>query len=692
MILGISLPCMTSMLPALADESLPPGGRSLFDILTTAQTPEGPRLKVPFPFDKLRTLIKTKGHLSDENLAETLVPIGRSLQREAAAPDYFRSPRRVLGVTGAPTSSRGGAPLILKNRLYLGYQPKSEVLEVISYNEGAGRFEFQIVENYAHGKKSRTVQARRPLCLSCHRNGGPIFSNPPWSETPANPEIAARLAMVAATPFPNSGSIEANRRSAADLHRSVGAANRLLHASKYWAGACIAPNTARYCKVSLLSTALEHRLSGRRSFGQGDFLSRRETEDFLEESQRFAWPDGFKIASPFIDDVDPFSLDTNDAHGSADPLVEVPPSRVLDVADADGNNQIIDLLGDVFTEVDIRWLDRTLSTVAESVGAPRRVAGVPCVVQPVSPSDTKNMTFICDGGVPGFPKMNGRIVRAGGEAPEILIDKLSIELLAYHDLEAEVMATSRDLSGIRTLRLRPIDPTTGLQPRTGDGWVVASLEWPLPDSPRQGYRAVFTIRDDIKRFRVTASTLSGYRLVGAERAITDGGIRGPEIMKALAIRLGQPAPDWCCDPPPNLPPATMSAEAAGLTIPGLSTVPGPAHPSLQAFHRVCGACHAGRGAAPPNFLHGSSERQIEAIADCAPRILERLSQWRSKTRRLPPMPPPSYLTGIGGTAEEWMASTDYRRIQRLAAVIGGDAAAEAIREGRVLPACAPIGD
>jgi hypothetical protein len=682
MILTVYLGSVVPLSSPMANDDLPPAGRSLFDILTTVEAPDGPRLKVPFPFDDLRSLITTRGRLSENDIAETLLPIGRSLQRDVAAPDFFASPRVVLGVTGAPATFTEPTTLMMKDRLYLGYQPKSETLEVISFNEKAGRFEFQIVENYAPGRKPRVVQAQRSLCLSCHRGGGPIFSNPPWSETPANPKIAARLAKANGTPLLNARLIGPSRQSVRDLHRSVGNANRLLHASKYWSEVCAAPNTARYCKATLLSTVLEHRLSGRRSFGQGDFPSRHETEIFLEESQRLSWPNGFEIASPFIEDVDPLSPVTTIGRGTA----EAPPLRVLDIGTSDGNNQIIDLLGDAFTDADIRWLERTLLAVAESVGAPRRVARVPCKVQPDA---TGGSTFTCKGRGPDFPTLTGRIVPARPDGPVVLIDRLSVGPLDYRDLVTDAVAKSRDTAGAQKFSLRPIDRETGLQPRTGDGWVVASVDLSFSKSSNLEHHATFTIRDDIKRFRIAASTLSGYRLAGAERSVTEGRLRGSEIMKALAIRLGQPAPEGCCDPALDLPPAALSAEAAGPTVVGLSFAPGPAHPSLQAFHRVCGACHAGKAAAPANFLYGSSKRQIQAITGCAPRILDRLAQWQSKTRGLPPMPPPSYLARTGSTAEQWLASTDYRRIQRLTAALGVAAGAQTSEDKRVLPACAP---
>jgi hypothetical protein len=67
------------------------------------------------------------------------------------------------------------------------------VLEVISYNEAAGRFEFQLVKDYRAGGRPQVFYANRNICYACHQNGAPIFSRALWDETNANPAIAARL-------------------------------------------------------------------------------------------------------------------------------------------------------------------------------------------------------------------------------------------------------------------------------------------------------------------------------------------------------------------------------------------------------------------------------------------------------------------------------------------------------------------
>ncbi len=120
-----------------------------------------------------------------------LIPLGRSLQRNSAAPEFFAYPRAVVAADAEPA---GTGDLYLKDRLYLGYQEKANLLEVISYNEDAGRFEFQVVTDYRAGGTPRIAYANRTLCVACHQNAAPIFSRAVWDETNANPRVAALLA------------------------------------------------------------------------------------------------------------------------------------------------------------------------------------------------------------------------------------------------------------------------------------------------------------------------------------------------------------------------------------------------------------------------------------------------------------------------------------------------------------------
>src|SRR4051812_33779339 len=101
--------------PAVPGPDVPDRGSSQFDKITLDA--HGQR-HVPFPFEHLVARIEAA---ADCNAAQpctrtVLIPLGRSLQRAAASPDFFAHPRRVLAVT------EEGSGTLLRDRLYLGFQ------------------------------------------------------------------------------------------------------------------------------------------------------------------------------------------------------------------------------------------------------------------------------------------------------------------------------------------------------------------------------------------------------------------------------------------------------------------------------------------------------------------------------------------------------------------------------------------
>ncbi|MBN8463872.1 MAG: hypothetical protein J0M01_13845, partial [Dechloromonas sp.] len=277
--------------PAVPGDNLPPAGRSLFDQLFAVDRNGQASIDLPFPFAAL--LARLDAQLAREPgsalppAKRVLIPLGRSLQRTAAAPDYFAFPRVVVAVDAQPASI--SAPY-LKDRLYIGYQEKSAVLEVISYNEAAGRFEFQLVKDYRAGGRPQVVYANRTLCYACHQNGAPIFSRALWDETNANPQAAELLASSGH----NFYGIPAER--GVDIPYAIDnateRANGFALTQRLWRDGCGADDLpARRCRAGLFAAALRHALSGGQAWvPDADFAQSVAAPLRAEAGRR--WPAG----------------------------------------------------------------------------------------------------------------------------------------------------------------------------------------------------------------------------------------------------------------------------------------------------------------------------------------------------------------------------------------------------------------
>jgi len=158
--------------PGMAGDPLPAVGHSLFDQVFAA----GGRYEIPYPFERLVQRIEAMVQpdvLGKSGVKRVLIPLGRSLQRSAGAPEFFRFPRVVVAVDGEPRIVQGRAPPLLKDRLFIGYHEKAAVLEIISYNESAGRFEFQLIKEYRAGAARRRSMPTVACALLVIRTQGP---------------------------------------------------------------------------------------------------------------------------------------------------------------------------------------------------------------------------------------------------------------------------------------------------------------------------------------------------------------------------------------------------------------------------------------------------------------------------------------------------------------------------------------
>jgi hypothetical protein len=316
--------------PAHPGETQPASGQSLFDDLFKA----GGAYDLPYPFERLTAAVAQKN--GGARPRAVLIPLGRSLQRLAADPHYFASPRVVVGVDGAG----GKASQYLKDRLFIGYQPASSSMEVISYNEAAGRFEFQVVSNYDAAGKPLVEYADRALCTSCHQGHAPIFPIAQWNETNANPEIAARMAGLGAS-F-HGVPVKRGIDEPDGLDQAVGRANRLILAQYLWTRACeAAPGMkAAECRAGLLLAALRWRLGGSRGPWQAAEDGRLAA--VLHAAVARLAPEGLAVPNPSLPDRNPLieldagvkAMEVVEPEGVYDPAVPRAPRLLIAPSDS----------------------------------------------------------------------------------------------------------------------------------------------------------------------------------------------------------------------------------------------------------------------------------------------------------------------------------------------------------------------
>jgi len=324
--------------------NIPQKGNSYFDILFSKEV-NGQRVyDVPYPFQKVLervsnyNLDKINSPLRpNTNFIQVLFPMGRSLQRLAAlngtdATDHFNEklffefPRLVATYQGENNQIN---KLNLKNKIYLGFHEKSKVIEVISYNDDEARFEFQIVRDYTNESEPKVHYAQRTLCLSCHQNQTPIFSQGPWNESNAHEKISSKIIEQLTAQNQKINQIVPNCKDAnsdkfcfslasgqkkffyfgapvsVDLNMpstfdgSTDVANRLHTLQKMWTELC---NT-KSCQEQALVNAMRFVLLKRSSnFSDRDSI---EFQQQFESKFKARFPNGLKIPSSDIPNRDP---------------------------------------------------------------------------------------------------------------------------------------------------------------------------------------------------------------------------------------------------------------------------------------------------------------------------------------------------------------------------------------------------
>ena len=117
----------------------------------------------------------------------------------------------------------------------------------------------------------------------------------------------------------------------------------------------------------------------------------------------------------------------------------------------------------------------------------------------------------------------------------------------------------------------------------------------------------------------------------------------------------------------------------------------------QPLFQYCALCHLTREQFPPNFLSGNANKVAESLRQCAPRMLVRLSAWRTpaEQRVKSPMPPPTALPGLGTTTHRWVGSEEFELLRTYLESISRQQGqpsnvSELLKDGyEALPRCLP---
>ena len=340
----------------------PAVGESLFDQLFRVSEDSPDRYAVPYPFGRVVSRLEDalgRSINGDENtVSSVLIPLGRCINRYAASPDFFSHPRIVVAAGSEHHGQEGTRLPFIKDRIFIGYQEMAEAMEVISYNEEAGRFEFQVVSNYAPDRQAEVEYVERAQCTGCHQNAGPIFSRPPWSETDNNPEIFRQLSEVLSDA---SLGVPVFRGSeAAGVDSSTNRANLIPLFQEFWRGACesdLRSESVR-CRAGLLETVLRYRLQERNRALPASALVTEHLIPVLNRNIREQWSNGISVLSSDVPNRNPVYAGTQ-AHLDSALELEIPRSLMINWH-PENFFRGIEGLGHFVPLEDLRRLDRHL--------------------------------------------------------------------------------------------------------------------------------------------------------------------------------------------------------------------------------------------------------------------------------------------------------------------------------------------
>jgi hypothetical protein len=569
--------------PMAAEPNLPPVGRSLFDYLVTIEHNGQRFYNVPFPYTEfIRSIdqrLQGAGFVTSQ-VKQVLMPLGRSLQRNAATPDYFRFPRVVASVDSEP-GPHGDTRLLLKDRLYIGFGEKSAILEVISYNEAAGRFEFQVVNDYRPGGTPQVAYADRAVCVSCHQNAAPIFSRQTWDETNANPQIAALLSKHGKD-F-HGVTIERGVDIPFAIDQATQRANEFALTQLLWREGCGGGSEGARCRGYALALALQYRLSGERGFDSHASGSGEALNVVLQTQWRERWPGGLYLPDATLPNRNPLQatngaaarfefnpqlgaqgkktlqnlLDNTDIRAPFEPLDPRAPRTTWHSTEPGIAERLVHGVAEFIAMSDARRLDeelfkRPLQTTSavqklttrcefttKNVNGSEARVGFLCR----TPERNTDTTFLAE----------GRAYLSAGKITRAEVDSLTFNGIELRALDVAISASVERRNDSWTLTL-PL-AQNGMHVRAFDGTALDTLTL----RGRNAYdgrastagEAVLAVRDD---FAPVWGAVNVLMSKASADALSDRPLRRAALLPALFAQLGVAPGAWCCVDDRGMPP------------------------------------------------------------------------------------------------------------------------------------------
>lgn len=705
----------------------PTAGRSYFDMIFSKKGDSTLQYDVPYPFNKIIAKLEDyngqKVNLSDSTGPKIVIfPMGRSLQRNAAVvglnqpfsfDPYFRYPRIVMGIDEEP-KYENSLLLNLKNKFYIGFNERAEILEVISYNDESGRFEYQLVNDYAPGKIPKVSYANRSLCLSCHQNQTPIYSRAPWSESSANLQVSDLLkkrmdsAFGLVTCGPNGDQsycykngtdphyfgapIKIDQSISYKFDSSTGEAN-LTHANqKVWKELC----ADTICRRAILKAILLYRFSGLE--GLIPDASIRAAYSQIDQNWRAKYPGGLWIASPNVPNRDPLKdIVTTSSVNAGDlsnvkslnqqsvqqllSLSKIPtefepllPRRPLDIwkdigLDSHQTIRVLKSLANEFTQTDIRMFDQWLLK-NRSVNQVITEVTSRCQIDQAG----NDLALTCTGAGPENFSFDAYISGTDGAKGIGQVSQISIvSQLLNCDPTAGQMDQNRfsgkscpqfkDLN-VSYLKTAPTAATLFLQQpgglglRTLSGFYAAEVNINLTTKEAR-----------LKIYDQSAAIDSVLQTNQAELFKTETFSRF-QIMKAfMAFANMQGARMQNSD----MSGLEMKVDGDISVVDLKSSMTG-----FEVMKNVCAKCHQNNEGVPPNFMglpivKPTDYEQCRRIEQCAPRLIYRLKMRNCDQadfqKKKNPMPPEFFLRNIHMTKETWMPTYASKVITYLSTLV-----------------------